>query len=145
MAPSAPNAPEKTGPAAPDVRASRQVEMYARHPPHARNFCSECCNSEIHRSGHAPDEAEMNGIGGTLRLRLREKSSNRHAFGDAPDGKDVRRGAWIDVKLAHRLVDIAKRELSHVLELRVDFLNLPEEALQILRPLEIADSDAAGV
>jgi len=38
MAPSAQKAPKKTGPAAPDVRASRQVEMYAPQPPHARNF-----------------------------------------------------------------------------------------------------------
>jgi hypothetical protein len=38
MAPSAQKAPQKTGPAAPHVHASRHVEMYACQPPHARNF-----------------------------------------------------------------------------------------------------------
>jgi hypothetical protein len=61
--------------------------------------------------------APGNRICGFSFIGLREKSSDRGGFCDATDGEDVGRGAGIDVKLAHRLVDIVKRALHHVLEL----------------------------
>src|SRR5713101_879380 len=77
--------------------------------------------------------------------RLRKQAADQRSLGDAPDRQDVRCGAHVRVILAHGLVDVMERALHHRLEPQVHFILLPEVALQVLRPLEVAHRHAAGV
>src|ERR1700683_838222 len=76
---------------------------------------------------------------------LREEAANLFAVDDFLDAEGERGGAVVDVVLAGLLEDGVERATEDAVELVEDFRLGPEEALQVLDPLEVADDDAAGV
>src|SRR5471032_205490 len=78
-------------------------------------------------------------------IYLREQPANGFAVDDFLDAERERRRAVVDVVFARLLEDGVERAPEDAVELVEDFRLGPEEALQILHPLEVADDDAAGV
>src|SRR5437879_12995563 len=76
---------------------------------------------------------------------LRKEAAHQGGLRKSPHGEDVRCGAHMRVVLAHRFVDVIERAIHHHLEPAVHFVFLPEVALQVLRPLEVANGQATRV
>ena len=76
---------------------------------------------------------------------LRKQPANRSRFSHAAHRQNVSGVAHVRAIFAAGLVDALKCAAHNVFHARIHFVDRPEIALQILRPLEIADGDAAGI
>src|ERR1700722_9460656 len=80
-----------------------------------------------------------------LNMLLGKKPANGLAVDDFLDAERERRRAVVDVVFNRVLQHRVERASEDAVELVEDFRLSPEEALQILHPLKVADDDAARV
>ena len=80
-----------------------------------------------------------------LRPRLRVEAAHRGGVGDALDGQQVGRRAHVHAFAEAHRQDVLERLDHDPLELVVDLGLVPEVAVEVLDPLEVADRHAAGV